>query len=121
MIDISVGASQGTKLGPILWLFYIEDLEVDNFSMVKYADDTSFYTTIHNMQTELYLLDESWSDQNFMSLNADKTDIMNILIKRSLLMESILSPRNHLIFSDHVDKLVSDCDKRLYSLRQLKV
>ena len=36
-------------------------------------------------------------------------------------MESVLSPRNHLYFSDHVDKPVSDCDKRLYSLRQVKV
>ena len=68
-IDISVGAPQGTKLGPILWLFYIDDLELDNFSMVKYADDTSFYTTIRNPQTEsiapAVISTESWSDRNF--------------------------------------------------------
>ena len=81
-IDISVGAPQDTKHRPILWLFYIDDLELDNFSMVKYADDTSFYTTIRNPQTEFIapavIATESWSDRNFMSLNADKTEIMNI-------------------------------------------
>ena len=71
-IDISLGAAQGTKLGPILWLFYLNDLKVDNFSMVKYANDTSFYTAIGNPHTEsiapAVIATESWSDQNFMSL-----------------------------------------------------
>ena len=142
-IDISVGAPQGTKLGPILWLFYINDLEVDNFSMVKYADDTSFYTTIRNPQTEsiapAVIATESWSDRNFMSLNADKTEIMNILnnhrntFDQEVIINGIsIQPKrcvaflgvlvdDHLSFSDHVDKLISDCDKRLYLLRQLKI
>ena len=30
-------------MGPILWLFYVNDLELDNFSVIKYADDSSFY------------------------------------------------------------------------------
>ena len=42
-IDISVGAPQGTKIGPLLWLFYVNDLSLDGYNMVQYADDTTFY------------------------------------------------------------------------------
>ena len=30
-IDISVGTPQGTKLDTLLWLFYVNDLEVQRF------------------------------------------------------------------------------------------
>ena len=47
-MDIFVGAPQGTKLGPLLWLFYIIDLQVDSYHAVKYADDTSLYKPVCN-------------------------------------------------------------------------
>ena len=45
-IDVSVGAPQGAKLGPILWLFYVNDSDVDGLNCLKYSDDSSFYKTV---------------------------------------------------------------------------
>ena len=143
-MDIFVGAPQGTKLGPLLWLFYINDLQVDNYRAVKYADDTSFYRTVCNpgsasvapaIQATL-----EWSNNNCMSLNAEKTEIMNIRLNyRSSYDDEILvndnisiKPTectkflgvhidNHLSFSKHVDHIISKCSSRMYLLRQLKI
>ena len=82
-IDISVGAPQGTKLGPLLWLFYTYDLEVDGYYTVKYADDTSFYKAMTRNSTDTVAAaieaPQLWSDSNYnMTLNAEKTKIINI-------------------------------------------
>ena len=74
MYGYFLGAPQGTKLGPLLRLFYIiNNLQVDNYCAVKYADDTSFYKCVcypgsasvaPAIQATL-----EWSNKNFMSLN----------------------------------------------------
>ena len=143
-IDISVGAPQGTKLGPLLWLFYVNDLNVDDFKVVKYADDTTFYKPFGKNSTDsiapAILRTQQWADENNMLLNADKTVIMNILLNYHneyndpviLGNEVSISPShtakflgitldNHLSFSKHVESLVSSCNSRLFLLRQLKV
>ena len=88
-IDVSVGAPQGTKLGPILWLFYVNDLDVDGFKCVKYADDTSFYKTVFrpgiDTVSQAILEAQNWSKENSMLLNSDKTEVMNILINHRYL------------------------------------
>ena len=78
-IDISVGAPQGTKLGPLLWLFYVNDLEVQGFNTVKYADDTTFYKSFgkHTGTTAPAILNTiEWAQQNRMLLNADKCHLL---------------------------------------------
>ena len=79
-INVFVGAPQGTKLGPILWLFYVNNLELDNFSIIKYADNTSFYKAFDKhggSVSQAICHTQQWADDNFMLLNPEKTVIIN--------------------------------------------
>ena len=143
-IDVSVGAPQGTKLGPLLRLFYVNDLHLDDFKVVKYADDTTFYKPFNKNSTDsiapAILRTQQWADDDYMLLNADKTVIMNVLLNYhheyndpvNLGNEVSILPSqtakflgitldDHLSFSKHVESLISSCNSRLFLLRQLKV
>ena len=83
--DVLVGAPQETKLGPLLWLFYVNDLEVNDFNVVKYADDTTtFYKPVVNPELDSVVpaitATQTWSEQNSMTLSAEKTEILNVFL-----------------------------------------
>ena len=65
--NISSGIPQGSVLGPLLFLLYINDLPSVVQSYIKiFADDTKLFSAIKDeydsdvLQNDLYLLDE-WS------------------------------------------------------------
>jgi hypothetical protein len=81
------GVPQGTVLGPIAFLFYINDLAVNITSHVRlFADDCLLYTTADEnsisplLQEDLSKL-EKWQDDWLMSFNPSKCVTMTIGVR----------------------------------------
>ena len=80
---VDTGVPQGSILGPLLFLIYINDLPRVSplFNMVMYADDTTLYCNLSNntnendLNSELHKISE-WLASNKLSLNVQKTKFM---------------------------------------------
>ena len=79
--SISCGVPQGSILGPILFLIYLNDLPniITHSKIQQYADDTVIYyshrntqTLTSNLQTDINSL-LTWCDRNKMHVNVLKT------------------------------------------------
>ena len=85
-ISINAGVPQGTLLGPVSFLFYINDLHT-SCNVVKYVDDSTIWETCSVTGANSILQDAAteaavWS-KNKMALNGDKTKEMRISFSRA--------------------------------------
>ena len=78
---------QGSWLDPLCFIVYIHDMPIaNNVHTHKYIDDTTLSEPLKsgrdsNMASHLHKI-ETWSNKNFMRINAEKTKQMTIHLRK---------------------------------------
>ena len=82
--NVTSGVSQGSVLGPLLFIIYINDLETGISSDIsKFADDTKIGRPVKNIHDARMLQEDlnrlhDWSEKWEMKFNVNKCSIMSI-------------------------------------------
>ena len=82
--DVTSGIQQGSVLGPILFVIYINDLPNEiKYDIYMFADDTNVFRTIKTNDDQCILQDDldeltSWSTKWLLTFHPDKWKIMHL-------------------------------------------
>ena len=145
---VTVGVPQGSILGPLLFLIYINDLPqcLKNCKSILYADDTLIYYTARKkselqekINKDLDSLPQ-WLNNNLLRLNYEKTKFMIFANKKQPILDSIVDIKiqnkkilqeksfkylavtltSDLTWHEHVDNILTKINQRLEVLRRIK-
>ena len=82
--NVTSGVSQGSVLGPLLFIIYINDLATGiNSDISKFADDTKIGKLVKNIDDARMLQDDlnrlyEWSEKWQMKFKVNKCSIMSV-------------------------------------------
>ena len=137
-LNVKHGVPQGSILGPLLFLIYINDIESStDENLVLFADDTTAITKskdlellIARMKQTLVNL-ERWFNTNRLSLNVNKTEqiIFSLRNVSPQLQDENLSDSvkflgvyldGTLVFDQHIEQIAKKLSKVIFLLRTLR-
>ena len=122
-LNVTCGVPQGSVLGPLLFLIYINDIPntSSKFAFYLFADDTSIYFESGNLEqlqkvvnSELKHI-KKWLDANKLALNVDKTNFVIFHSPQKPLYENITIKfgQQHVTKANHVKFLGLLLDENL--------
>ena len=124
-LNIKAGVPQGSVLGPILFLIYINDIQYGIQSKIKlFADDTSIYLSLNddNVRSQILNYDleqiSLWAKAWKVNFNCQKTELLNIN-RRNVALGPPLSFDSSLLISNPFHKhlgliIQGDCKWNLH-------
>ena len=97
-LEVSCGVPQGSVLGPLLFLIYINDLPSVSkvLSFYVFADDTNIFYSSHDLITLQKVMNrelkkvKKWLDANQLALNIDKTNFVIFHSPQKKIAEQII-------------------------------
>ena len=119
LAEVTSGIPQGSVLGPLLFIGYINDIVYKISSTMRlYADDTLIYRNIHSeddvsvLQSDLNTV-LKWAEDWQMTFNPQKTEFLRITNKHNSIPSSYYLKDISIPLFDHVKYLGVIIDKNL--------